>query len=59
MIPSVGWVTGNLAEHEITESESLLVDRNFGAVTDIRTGPNGNLFIVSLTQGTVNEILRR
>jgi len=28
-------------------------------VTDIETGPNGNLFVVSLTQGTVYEIFRR
>lgn len=52
-------VADNLAKHEITESESLLIGRNFGVVTDIRTGPNGNLFVVSLTQGTIYEIFRR
>ena len=52
-------VADNLAKHEITESESLLIGRNFGIVTDIRTGPNGNLFVVSLTQGTVYEIFGR
>lgn len=52
-------VADNLAKHEITESESLLIGRNFGVVTDIETGPNGNLFVVSLTQGTVYEIFRR
>ena len=52
-------VADNLAKHEITESESLLIGRNFGVVTDIRTGPNGNLFVVSLTQGAVYEIFRR
>jgi aldose sugar dehydrogenase len=52
-------VADNLAKHEITESESLLIGRNFGAVTDIETGPNGNLFVVSLTQGTVYEIFQR
>jgi aldose sugar dehydrogenase len=52
-------VADNLAKHEITESESLLIGRNFGVVTDIETGPNGNLFIVSLTQGAVYEISRR
>jgi glucose/arabinose dehydrogenase len=52
-------VADNLAKHEITESESLLIGRNFGVITDIRTGPNGNLFVVSLTQGTVYEIFRR
>jgi glucose/arabinose dehydrogenase len=52
-------VADNLAKHEITESESLLIGRNFGVVTDIETGPNGNLFVVSLTQGTIYEIFRR
>ena len=46
----------NVAKHEITESESLLIGRNFGVVTDIETGPNGNLFVVSLTQGAIYEI---
>jgi hypothetical protein len=31
-----------------TESESLLIGRNFGVVTNIETAPNGNLFLVSL-----------
>jgi glucose/arabinose dehydrogenase len=52
-------VADNLAKHEITESESLLIGRNFGVVTDIETGPNGNLFVVSLSQGTIYEIFRR
>jgi len=51
-------VADNLAKWEITESESLLFGRNFGVVTDIQTGPNGNLFLVSLTKGTVFEIYR-
>jgi len=48
-----------LAKHEITESESLLIGRDFGVTTDIETGPNGNLFVVSLSQGTIYEIFRR
>ena len=51
-------VADNLAKHEITESESLLIGRNFGIVTDIETGPNGNLFVVSLSNGAVYEIFR-
>ena len=51
-------VADNLAKHEITESETLLFGRNFGVGTDIQTGPNGNLFVVSLTKGTVYEIFR-
>ena len=43
----------------LIESESLLFGRDFGVVTDIKTGPNGNLFVVSLTNGAIYEILRR
>ena len=52
-------VADNLAKHDITESESLLIGQNFGVITDIETGPNGNLFVVSLTGGTIYEIFRR
>ena len=52
-------VADNLAKHDITESESLLFGRNFGVGTDIRTGPNGNLYVLSLSHGTVYEIKRR
>jgi hypothetical protein len=51
-------VADNTGKHEITESESLLIGRNFGSGTDIETGPNGNVFVVSLTQGAVYEIFR-
>jgi hypothetical protein len=51
-------VAHNKAKHEITESRGLLIGRNFGAITDIEMGPNGNLYVVSLTQGTVYEIFR-
>jgi glucose/arabinose dehydrogenase len=43
----------------IVESESLLFGRNFGVATDIQTGPNGNLFVVSLSNGAIYEIFRR
>jgi aldose sugar dehydrogenase len=52
-------VADNLAKHEITESESLLIGRNFGVVTDIETGPNGNVYAVSLSGGAIYEIFRR
>lgn len=52
-------VADNVAKHDITESESLLIGRNFGVATDIETGPNGNLFVVSLTNGAIYEIFRR
>ena len=52
-------VADNLSKFDITESESLLFGRNFGIVTDIETGPNGNLFVVSLTNGAIYEIQHR
>lgn len=51
-------VADNEGKHEITESESLLIGRNFGSGTDIETGPNGNVYVVSLTHGAVFEIFR-
>ena len=52
-------VADNLAKNDITESESLLFGTDFGVGTDIETGPNGNLFVVSLSQGAVYEIFRK
>jgi glucose/arabinose dehydrogenase len=46
-------------ERAMVESESLLFGRNFGVATDIHTGPNGNLFVVSLSNGAIYEIFRR
>src|SRR5262249_22999280 len=51
-------VADNLNKFDITESESLLFGRDFGVGTDIQTGPNGNLFVVSLSNGAVYEIYR-
>lgn len=52
-------VADNLDKHDLTESESLVFGRNFGVGTDLKTGPNGNLFVVSLTGGAVYEIVRK
>ncbi|HEY2942365.1 MAG TPA: PQQ-dependent sugar dehydrogenase [Vicinamibacteria bacterium] len=51
-------VADNNAKFDITESESLLFGRNFGIGTDIQTGPDGNLFVVSLSNGAVYEVFR-
>jgi glucose/arabinose dehydrogenase len=51
-------VADNTTKHDITESESLLIGRDFGVLTDIQTGPNGNLFVVSISTGTIYEIFR-
>jgi len=52
-------VADNLHKWEITESESLLIGRTLGIGTDIQTGLNGSLFVVSLSNGAVYEIYRR
>ena len=52
-------VADNTAKFDITESESLLIGRNFGVGTDVQTGPNGNLYVVSLDRGVVYEIFRK
>src|SRR5215472_8618477 len=49
-------VADNVDKFDITESESLLIGRDFGIGTDIETAPNGDLFVVSLTNGAVYEI---
>jgi predicted porin len=52
-------VADNTAKYDVTESESLVFGTGFGVGTDIQTGPNGNLYVVSLTLGTIYEIFRR
>jgi glucose/arabinose dehydrogenase len=51
-------VADNNAKNDITESESLLIGRDFGVTTDIETGPNGHLFVVSISNGAIYEISR-
>ncbi|HYP28552.1 MAG TPA: PQQ-dependent sugar dehydrogenase [Blastocatellia bacterium] len=51
-------VADNRTFHDMAESESLLIGRDFGVVTDIKTGPNGNLFVVTLDKGAIYEITR-
>jgi uncharacterized repeat protein (TIGR01451 family) len=49
-------VADNLDKFDQTESESLVIGKDFGVTTDIETGPNGNVFVVSLSNGAVYEI---
>jgi aldose sugar dehydrogenase len=51
-------VADNRHKWEITESETLLFGRNFGTGTDIQTGPDGDIYVVSLSRGAVYEIHR-
>jgi uncharacterized repeat protein (TIGR01451 family) len=52
-------VADNADKFDITESETLLIGKDFGIATDIETSPNGNVFIVSNTNGAVYEITGR
>jgi hypothetical protein len=52
-------VADNVGFHDLTESESLVIGRDFGIITDIETGLRGELFVVSIDQGAVYEIFRR
>lgn len=52
-------VADSSAKYDPTESESILFGEGFAAVTDIQTGPRGNLFLVSVSNGAVYEIQRR
>src|SRR2546426_1373691 len=49
-------VADNADKFDVTESESLLIGKDFGITTDVETGPNGDLFVVSNTNGAVYEI---
>jgi glucose/arabinose dehydrogenase len=54
-----GRVADNLGKFDITESEDLLFGTGFGVGTDIQTGPNGSVFVVSLSNGEIYEIFRK
>lgn len=41
------------------DDTNILIGRDFGVGTDILTGPNGDLYVVSLTQGAVYEIFNK
>jgi glucose/arabinose dehydrogenase len=49
-------VADNIDKFDQTESESLVIGKDFGVTTEIQTGPNGNLFVVSLSNGAIYEI---
>jgi len=44
---------------EGTESETLLIGKGFGTTTDIEQGPDGNLYVVSITDNAIYKISRR
>ncbi len=54
-------VADNTDKFDISESESLVIGRDFGITTDIETAPSGSggVYVVSLTDGAVYEIFAR
>jgi uncharacterized repeat protein (TIGR01451 family) len=52
-------VADNTDKFDVTESESLVVGRDFGITTDIQTAPDGTLYVVSLSNGAVYQIFPR
>jgi glucose/arabinose dehydrogenase len=52
-------VADNNAKYDVTGSETRVFGTGFGIGSDIHTGPNGNLFVVSLSHGIIYEIFRR
>jgi len=52
-------VADNSTKFEGTESERLIIGRGFGTTTDIQQGPDGNLYVVSLTDGAIYMIRRK
>ena len=50
----------NADKFDITESESLVVGRDFGVTTDIQTAPaSGILYVVSLSNGAIYEVFSK
>jgi len=52
-------VADNLAKFDPTESESLIVGKGFGTTPSIEQGPDGNLYVVSITDGAIYKISRK
>ena len=49
-------VADNLAKFDPTESESLIIGTGFGTTPSIEQGPDGNLYVVSITDGAIYKI---
>jgi aldose sugar dehydrogenase len=49
-------VDNNSYKFDSGESDSLVIGKNFGIATDIETGPDGNLYVVSLSNGAIYMI---
>ena len=52
-------VADNTEKFGATESESLIIGKGFGITPDIVQGPDGNLYVVSLSDGIIYRISRK
>jgi len=52
-------VVDNVGKFDGTESESLVIGRGFGTTPSIEQGPDGNLYVVSITDGAIYMISRK
>ena len=52
-------VADNTAKFDGTESETLIIGRGFGTTPDIEQGPEGNLYVVSITDNVIYRINRK
>jgi glucose/arabinose dehydrogenase len=51
-------VADNGNKYDATESETLLIGHGFGVTPDIEQGPDGNLYVVSISDGVIYKISR-
>ena len=49
-------VVDNVAKFDPTETESIVIGTGFGTTPDIQQGPDGNLYLVSITDGAIYMI---
>jgi len=52
-------VADNFGKFEGTESEALIIGQGFGTTPSIEQGPDGNLYVISLTDGVIYRIQRK
>jgi glucose/arabinose dehydrogenase len=53
------FVDSYLADNELDSGESdspIRFGQDFGAITDIETGPDGNLYVTSISNGVIYRI---
>jgi len=52
-------VADNVAKFDAAESETLLIGKGFGTTPSIEQGPDGNLYVVSITDNAIYQISRK